>query len=882
MTDAEAIQAVIRGDRQRYAELVERHQAMVYGIAWSRLGDRDLCDEAAQETFIKAYRYLTALRDPSRFPGWLARIARNVSTSLLRRRVAEREGRKRWELARPEAEATQPEGEAPVGETLRQVLAEMPTQHRECLVLFYLEDKSIEDSARALGISEAAMRTRLHRARQALRGRLEEAMETSLSELRPPKGFTAGVMPLLPALPLAATFAEYSIATKIFGPLAKSAAGMSLFLWMTLGNVLFVSAVFAWMGRLEAANLRPGPGKGFRTQLIRAGVVNLIAGTAIAMVSAFAIMAFGGGPQRLFQILSVLCLWQTYKAARILRVNRVPYTIGVFVSALTFLLVMGSIGFFNAPYLIFLFTLFPLNLVLHQTNKSRPCRHDYNLFLRLTQGLLGESTETAQGPTRSSRKGLRSFARFLGHRFLIVDYSFGADGIVLHLPPVKVGLGYYFGLSGSNSTVSIGFDGECRARIGRRDLRHVRAFAEDAPNDQKELEDRVASVVETAHSLFASGQSQQVEALLQATADEEVLLKPLAESREHKMRGRIVLASSALILPIGILAMLEGTGAMSFGSKEVSRDMASAAVGEWSREFEPTKPSNFPAFLQLEALPPLSFLKPGGDTNSFRDAVCRHLMGCENCESDRINRAFQSPRALYNVIEAGILSKEELAGLGFTPERVREVLSPGIVEVFNRNSRIVVSGGTGTYDSLDVDAIAHRLALLKEYGCLDLVDGNALAKEIASKQIREGWKTPEGFAPVNVDAARGLFHFGWCDFRGTRGALWTLQVLGRLDLIDKEACIEGILRQYRGRGIFRSYNRYDLIGVHGKYDDAFFALESLRILNALDRIEDLDRWKFKPTLSMREQNGKKEYDVVTSMTLKSWAYRLRLEQIRGY
>ena len=76
-TDAEAIEAVKRGDKDRYAELVTRYQRMVYGIAWSQLGDNDLCEEAAQETFVRAFRYLVALRHPERFGGWLARIARN-------------------------------------------------------------------------------------------------------------------------------------------------------------------------------------------------------------------------------------------------------------------------------------------------------------------------------------------------------------------------------------------------------------------------------------------------------------------------------------------------------------------------------------------------------------------------------------------------------------------------------------------------------------------------------------------------------------------------------------------------------------------------------------------------------------------------------------
>ncbi len=158
MSDTEAIEAVKNGDKERFAELVERHQKMVYGIAWSRLGDADLCEDAAQETFIKAFRYLVALRNPEKFPAWLGRIARNVSTSLLRRRIRELDRDKRWGLEQPGLEHVDAEENEPLNETLRKTLSGLPDNQRECLVLFYLEGKSIQESAAVLGISENAMK----------------------------------------------------------------------------------------------------------------------------------------------------------------------------------------------------------------------------------------------------------------------------------------------------------------------------------------------------------------------------------------------------------------------------------------------------------------------------------------------------------------------------------------------------------------------------------------------------------------------------------------------------------------------------------------------------------------------------------------------------
>ncbi|HEY3298112.1 MAG TPA: sigma factor [Armatimonadota bacterium] len=80
--DYQTVNAVLHGDKDGYEKLIDKYKKMVYGIAWSHLGDPDLSEDAAQETFVKAYTYLATLREPDKFAGWLARIARNVCGSL--------------------------------------------------------------------------------------------------------------------------------------------------------------------------------------------------------------------------------------------------------------------------------------------------------------------------------------------------------------------------------------------------------------------------------------------------------------------------------------------------------------------------------------------------------------------------------------------------------------------------------------------------------------------------------------------------------------------------------------------------------------------------------------------------------------------------------
>src|SRR5438067_13907961 len=80
--DAHAVDAVRRGDAERYRELVERHERRVYAVAWSRLGDAALAEEATQEAFIRAYRRLSLLGDGAKFAAWCNTIARRIAINF--------------------------------------------------------------------------------------------------------------------------------------------------------------------------------------------------------------------------------------------------------------------------------------------------------------------------------------------------------------------------------------------------------------------------------------------------------------------------------------------------------------------------------------------------------------------------------------------------------------------------------------------------------------------------------------------------------------------------------------------------------------------------------------------------------------------------------
>lgn len=546
-SDADIIAEIKEGDRDQYRELVNRYERLVYGIAWSRLGNADLCEEAAQEAFIKAFRYLLALRDPSKFPGWLARIARNVSVTVGRRNRRELTNRKRWELeqpaSRPEAPQAGDAGES-VSETLHDALAALTVDQRECLVLFYMEGKSVRDVAALAQISEDAAKMRLHRARRALRTQLETRLADGLANLGPRRNLGAIVMPLLPAAPVGMAGAGgLSVLGKV---LASLGPAVVLVLWIPASTVAVLGG-FAW---LEGKNLAPAQGSDVRRKVLRANTVGIVLVVVCVLALSMGIPRFFQvDPRTIYWFLIPFCLWGAYQYARALRVNSSPFTYGMLASMATFLVISILMGPFQGPFWIFPAGLLPLNIVLYRTNKSRPNRHDYNLFLRHQLGLLkGISSPAAPPQEHLTSAQLKAFARFLGERFLVVDYTWRAGGIVLYLPPVTSGLAQLGGLTvRGGSAVYVADDGRCTATIGKRDWRMLTQFCGNSP-DMDGQEREVSGIVEQTLALFTEGRVEEAAAILQTQTDDEVLHMPTGNSLEHRLRGMMAIVAAVIML----------------------------------------------------------------------------------------------------------------------------------------------------------------------------------------------------------------------------------------------------------------------------------------------------------------------------------------------
>lgn len=180
--DDELVRSAQGGDNRAFDELVRRYQEKVYRLSYKILRHEDDAAEALQDAFLSAYRGLANFKAESTFSTWLYRIATNASLMKYRKRRDGHVSLDQSQSASEDAEplqladwAAQPPEELLTAET-RQVMAEgierLPEELRTVFVLRDIEELSNAEVAEILGLSVAAVKSRLHRGRIQLRERL--------------------------------------------------------------------------------------------------------------------------------------------------------------------------------------------------------------------------------------------------------------------------------------------------------------------------------------------------------------------------------------------------------------------------------------------------------------------------------------------------------------------------------------------------------------------------------------------------------------------------------------------------------------------------------------------------------------------------------------
>jgi RNA polymerase sigma-70 factor (ECF subfamily) len=163
------------GDETAFAQLVERYGPRLRYYLQKAFGRRDGAEDAWQDVWFTVFRKLRHLTDPGAFTTWLYRIARRRADDVLRkRRPAFRSMAEAEQMADPSAE--EPDFSPEDGQRIHAALDELPLEHREVLVLRFLEDMTYEDIAAVTGCQLGTVKSRLYYAKRALRGLLERSV----------------------------------------------------------------------------------------------------------------------------------------------------------------------------------------------------------------------------------------------------------------------------------------------------------------------------------------------------------------------------------------------------------------------------------------------------------------------------------------------------------------------------------------------------------------------------------------------------------------------------------------------------------------------------------------------------------------------------------
>lgn len=172
--DGALVERVRSGDTALYAALMRRHNQRLFRVARAILRDDDEAEDVLQEAYVRAFEQLGRLEDRSAFAAWVCKIVVHEARARLRRRrtVKEVNGARGQT---PQAAPADPEQQA-LSRQLQRVLADaidaLPLGYRTVFVLREIDGMSTAEVSAALGIREPAVKTRLHRARAALRDEL--------------------------------------------------------------------------------------------------------------------------------------------------------------------------------------------------------------------------------------------------------------------------------------------------------------------------------------------------------------------------------------------------------------------------------------------------------------------------------------------------------------------------------------------------------------------------------------------------------------------------------------------------------------------------------------------------------------------------------------
>ena len=226
--DVQLIRRILSGDSEAFTALVRKHQKGVHALAWRRIGDFHYAEEITQDTFVRVYKHLPKLKDPSQFSGWLYVITNRLCNTWLQEKKSLIESLEdvpvveihRTSYERYISEQQETDAREHRHELVKKLLEKLPESERTVMTLYYLGEMTTKEIGKFLGVSVHTITSRLQRARK----RLQQDEELLVQEV-------------LGSVPLSAGLTE-SIVQKVADiKLTPAPTGKPLLPWAAFGTV---------------------------------------------------------------------------------------------------------------------------------------------------------------------------------------------------------------------------------------------------------------------------------------------------------------------------------------------------------------------------------------------------------------------------------------------------------------------------------------------------------------------------------------------------------------------------------------------------------------------------------------------------------------------
>ena len=200
--DVQLIRKILAGDDTAFSVLVEKYQKGIHALVWRKIGDFHYAEEITQDTFLKAYKNLSTLKDPSQFAGWLYVIANHLCINWNQRKKSqmqslasiptgkiEHTSYNRYVLEQREKEATERRHRL-----VKNLLEKLPESERTVITLYYLGGMKSKEIGNFLGVSVHTVTSRLQRARKRLAQEEELLVQEFLGGVPISTGLTQNIM----------------------------------------------------------------------------------------------------------------------------------------------------------------------------------------------------------------------------------------------------------------------------------------------------------------------------------------------------------------------------------------------------------------------------------------------------------------------------------------------------------------------------------------------------------------------------------------------------------------------------------------------------------------------------------------------------------------